>query len=458
MSLSKIELYLYKEVISKAKYDNLTGKITIHLNDYIFLNLTIVKMNILKNLCKKHDIYLEQLPPKMKVGETQELIKEYNRLKRIIKLNPNKNDTEELTNMMYQIKERIALGHMQLVFEIINKNIKDISKSQEQEDIYQIGYETLLEFIDKYDDNQNTTFIYFLNRYLMYHINTKIMSEQKCLGNSQAYELKRLDNAIKKLNIIVIDNQALQDLSIATEWSIKRIKGLLSIKTLLEKVEIDSYDESNLPKELLYLTFEEDMQDQMMQNNQHIEKLLSILTPIQRQVIRLYYGFEDGNTHTYEEITTILNKYSKERIRQIIKESLTILTSSINGKYLESAYGKTPYFDFLNQNPACENEQLQKESIILSIPKFITEELVKNFGSPYTEILNLYYGLNGNINYDCQTISQILKLSVIQVNKIKTHGTDLILETMTKRLSPNFTGNYLEYMNNYYLNSCSKRK
>ena len=40
MALNNLELYLYQEVISKAKYDRLTGKKTIHLKDYASLKLS----------------------------------------------------------------------------------------------------------------------------------------------------------------------------------------------------------------------------------------------------------------------------------------------------------------------------------------------------------------------------------------------------------------------------------
>lgn len=456
MALNKLELYLHREVISKVKYDELTGEKTIYLKDYAFLNLTKTKMLLLQKICHEYGIHLEQLPPKMKVEETQTLLKEYNRLKRIIESNPNNSDNERLNSIIYQIKEKVALGHMQLVFDLINRSIKDICETQDMEDIYQIGYETLLEFIDKYDDTKNTTFIYYLSRYLIFHIKDKIVVQLKGLEKDLAYELKQLTSTMEKLNISKINDETLQQLSLSTGWSIKRIKGLLSIEKMLENIEIDSYGEDNLPQDLISMSFEEDIIEKILKDNNHLEKALFILTPIQRRVLRLYYGLEDGKKHSYDEITIILKQYSGEGIRKMIRTSLEIISNSISFQYLNSIYGTDDYQ--YSPDHIRINNNKQKELLLTLIPKSTIKEIVECLGSPYIEILNLYYGLKDNLNYSCDEISKILKLSINQVVKIKNHGTDLILKTITKRLAPKFTGNYLEYMTNYYLNNTPKRK
>ena len=66
----------------------------------------------------------------------------------------------------------------------------------------------------------------------------------------------------------------------------------------------------------------------------HIDKILSDLTPREREIIKLRFGVGEQYDHTLEEIGEKL-KLSRERIRQIIEEGLHKLGSSKNSLKLK---------------------------------------------------------------------------------------------------------------------------
>lgn len=65
-----------------------------------------------------------------------------------------------------------------------------------------------------------------------------------------------------------------------------------------------------------------------------LERLLSMLTPRQQQVLRLHFGMDDGVCHSLEEIGTQLG-ISKERARQIERQAMDRLKTLGNDLGLE---------------------------------------------------------------------------------------------------------------------------
>ena len=55
-----------------------------------------------------------------------------------------------------------------------------------------------------------------------------------------------------------------------------------------------------------------------------VDKLLSVLGPREREILRLRYGFDRGDPRTLEEVGEALN-LTRERIRQIERAALSKL-------------------------------------------------------------------------------------------------------------------------------------
>lgn len=82
MQVQYLKQYLYKEVISKSKYDKLIGKKVIHPEDYLFLNLNQEQLKLLETLCQEYDIILEKLPSSITRTETLYFLSYYHKLKK----------------------------------------------------------------------------------------------------------------------------------------------------------------------------------------------------------------------------------------------------------------------------------------------------------------------------------------------------------------------------------------
>ena len=66
---------------------------------------------------------------------------------------------------------------------------------------------------------------------------------------------------------------------------------------------------------------------------EQLEKALHMLTPREEQVLRLRFGFEDGKTHTLEEVGKVFN-VTRERVRQIESKALRRLRHPSKSKAL----------------------------------------------------------------------------------------------------------------------------
>jgi len=71
---------------------------------------------------------------------------------------------------------------------------------------------------------------------------------------------------------------------------------------------------------------------------EQLEKALASLTPREEKVLRLRFGFEDGKTHTLEEVGKVFN-VTRERVRQIESKALRRLRHPSKSK---------PLRDFVN--------------------------------------------------------------------------------------------------------------
>lgn len=458
MSLTKQELYLLKEVFTKVKYDKMNERYYLALEDYGFLNLEGPQISLLKRMCQENNIYLEELPKRLKSRETQQLFKEYNLLKEKIKSNPNVSNKEELESMLYEIRNKIVEGHMRLVYSIINKYIPGIKEMPDKDDIYQIGYETLIEFVDLYDHTKEASFIYFVRTYIIHHIVSNMYANNKNIKKWNKEDLHKLNKIRKKLK--KEDKEiSIEILSKETGLTIDKIKNLLVLENLMSPTIIPS-EEDKLTDDLIDYEFEDRTIKKVLEKNELITKLINNLPSQVKRVIKLYYGFEDGKNYTLDEIALKIGNISSERVRQLKEMGLNLLANFIGSNYLKDIYGPTNYSKQKNEHISLlpESYNLAEELLIGLEPKELLLSIINTLNPVNKEIMLLYYGLKDGTKHDIDEISKILNIRKAIIIERKKTTTHLLIKRIVKSHNPKFEGNYLEYLMNNYLNTPKRKR
>lgn len=285
-------------------------------------------MNISKY--KDSSFKINKIKKQLTIQETDELFKEYIKYKNELTI---AEDKEKIHQKIIEIRNKIVLGNMELVYNIIKKRILYIYENEEEEDIYQIAYEILIKFVDIYDTNQNNTFSNFLYHYLIgrvddalektkaiylpVHIKEKIKTVIKTKESLEQYHKKEVSIKVlaEKLN-----------------WSEKKVCNILSI---IDFLNVESYDEL-IEKENFILNNEELIQYQKHIVDENaiekefitkelintIKKIIEKLTEREQEIIKLHYGFYDDIKYTFDEIGEKLS-ITGARVHQIESRALT---------------------------------------------------------------------------------------------------------------------------------------
>lgn len=187
-------------------------------------------------------------------------------------------------------------------------------------DLIQEGSIGLLEAAKRFDPQLEYRFSTYAAKWIRSSI------RRCCLTHGDLVHVP-LHTAEKMRKLLAVKNALQQELGReATLSEIARRSGIPEdkAKQLLERLpEICSLDapvgeEEDALQQLLRDAHAPQPQEELVREEMKrtMDKLLDMLTPRQRQVLRLRFGMEDGVCHTVEQIGVVLG-VSKERARQI---------------------------------------------------------------------------------------------------------------------------------------------
>ena len=439
MKLTKRQLFLLTEIISKTKKDELTGKYTIYPKDYLFYNLNKRTFQMLERLCKSKNIQIEKLPERLKEKETEQLFKEYYQLKEELE-NINEEEKQLIENKIIKIKQQIVLGHIEVMDRLINKHFPNLIKEQDSEDIYQTGYELLTWSIDKYDINKNIKFIEFLKVILIHRLAEKVWIEKI---NLKYHEARNLISMMPNKDFLYEDELNIEEM--------KKINETATNYLLLKSTNEYEVSIETLPEEYLIGSSnpEEDILNKI--EKEDILILIETLPETQQQLLKLYYGFIDDNKHSNEEIAKILGFNNGERVRQIKENALSPLSLEIYRNIYNSYEENSPLLEerlsSTNKVYAKKRKDELEDTIINSLDKEYLVTLLEDLPSIYKEIFKLYYGLKNGKKYSIQEISHLLN----KREEIIKERKRVAIEHIAKKLNNTKNENHKEELVKRYI-------
>ena len=237
------------------------------------------------------------------------------------------------------LKNELIHANLRLVISISKKYI---NKGLSLTDLIQEGNLGLIRAIDYYDYRRGYRFI----TYAVWWIRQAIGRALECQSTTvrtPAYVRDKFNQVKKASNRLLHENQrepTLEEIAVELKTPLEQVGSIInncteavSLETLVEEscestVNIDA-------KRTVSPTLETVIASDLSRT---IDELLSELTSAKQEIIRLRFGIGKKHDHTLEEIGNKIN-LSRERVRQIIEESLNTLTASPDSLKLK---------DFLN--------------------------------------------------------------------------------------------------------------
>lgn len=454
----KIQSFLLKEVFAKLEYDPIEKQYIVTKDIYAPLNLTKRVMRELEKMCEESGIVLERFSKRLSPRETEELFKKQSSLKKQLALNPN---DETIKEKLIQVRNEIAIGYMDLVYKFISRKVPDIEKRSDKEDIYQIGYELLLEFIDVYNVEKKPYFDVYIRYYLLQHVMERVVRVNHGLHKDEARNLNRVVMIKKKMSISDHD-EMVEKIAVQTGLKRKYVEYLLVLEKAIEKISIENLNKDLNDSILRTLpTIEEKIVEDIIKNNIH--KLLSLLTPIQKEVIMLYYGFIDGTTYSQQQIADKLKNISSERVRQIKEDALAILSIPICKAHIGvKDYNLDELDEYLTSKKLpSENKRNEEIELFLlqSLPNEVLEEVLSILSQEEKEVILLSSGLKNGEKYNQSEIAKRLYTYPDKVQKLKIESLEKIRRFISRKNNiPNNKSIYLNFLMEQYLKNTRPNK
>jgi RNA polymerase sigma factor (sigma-70 family) len=247
----------------------------------------------------------------------------------------------QCVQQMRHVKNVLVQSNLRLVISIAKKYTKN---GLALTDLIQEGNIGLIRAIDTYDYRKGFRVITYAAWWIKQAI-MRALDYQSSTIRNPVYINEKLNHVVRVSNQLRMEYKrepTLEEIAAEINTSLESVEKI--VHTMKDFVPFDVLTEESGEssiKDSLNYTFPSAL-DQAISSDftRVIEGMLSDLTPKKREILKLRFGMGHRYNHTLEEIGQEFH-LSRERIRQIVEEGLSVLTTPQNSLKLK---------DFLNAN------------------------------------------------------------------------------------------------------------
>ena len=325
--MDKEIIKIYEELTSLSTYDKTTKTYYVSKEDYHILGLyNDIRRNKIKQYADTIGVTFDFPNNNLPEIKGESLFNEYNTIKSIIDTSTNEEEKYILEEKRIKIRNLIVEYNTELIKAIINRkintsSIETINNNYQIEELYQIGYEYLLNYIDThYLEKKDIEF--YIKSLLIIKIKRELSSE---IGISE-YTVKELVKIRKKL---LEKNYSTKELAISLDLEESRVEELLTLNNIITPIEYEEIQESNI--------LDNPLENSIISKEQQIklQKIVDTLpTDNQKQLINLFCGLNGEETHTYRGVASKFG-VTEGTICHRRKNVLLHLSSPVRTKYIK---------------------------------------------------------------------------------------------------------------------------
>jgi RNA polymerase primary sigma factor len=247
----------------------------------------------------------------------------------------------QCAQQMRQLKNVLVQSNLRLVISIAKKYTKN---GLALTDLIQEGNLGLIRAVDTYDHRKGFRVITYATWWIRQAI-MRALDYQSSTIRNPVYINEKLNRVVRVSNQLRMEYKrepTLEEIAEEINTSLESVEKI--VHTMKDFVPFDVLTEESGEssiKDSLNYTFPSALDKAISSDfTRVIDGMLSALTPKKREILKLRFGMGNRYNHTLEEIGQEFH-LSRERIRQIVEEGLSVLKTPQNSLKLK---------DFLNAN------------------------------------------------------------------------------------------------------------